>query len=280
MNFKAFVRAKAKRALTDATIALYERDARSILGWLGARPLNVETAQDAEAWLRSKTDKPNTLQRWFTSLNWLLAWKGVDYKAKRPPKELNLNPRTISDEEYDQAIARLRDPMERLAVLISHEAGWSPSDVVQIRRADVDLTADRAVIRRFRQKTKAVGMPIFTEETTAELRAYLAADPDIDYLFPGDNREGRPHRNRTWVNAVLKRTGATFSPRAFRSNLATKWPGDNIEGLMRQGMWKTSSTIFQSYRGNSLPKQTSSLDAALGRTPKDPKSTEDVPGYG
>ncbi len=280
MSFKSFVRAKAKHALADSTIALYEKDAHRILGWLGSRPLTEETAQDAEAWLRSRTDKPNTLQRWITSLNWLLRWKGLEYQAKRPPKELNLNPRTIADEEWDHAVSRLRDPMERLAVLISHETGWSPSDVVQVRRADVDLSGDRAVIRRFRQKTKAVGTPVLTPETSTELRAYLDLNPSLDYIFPGDLRDGTPHRNRTWVNAVLKRTGATFSPRAFRSNLATKWPGDNIEGLMRQGMWKTSSTIFQHYRGNSLPKQTSSLDAALGRAPKDEKPTEDVPGYG
>ncbi len=280
MNFKSFVRAKARTALADSTLELYERDVRGILGWLGARPLTVETAQDVEAWFASRTKKPNTLQRWITSLNWLLRWKGVDYQARRPRKELNLNPRTISDEEYDQAIARLRDPMERLAVLISHETGWSPSDVVQIRRADIDLSGDQAVIRRFRQKTKAIGTPLLGKDLTDELRAYLAANPELDFIFPGDKRDGLPHRNRTWVNAVLKRTGAAFSPRAFRSNLATKWPGDNIEGLMRQGMWKDPRTIFQNYRGNSLPRQASSLEAAMGRLGKDPKSTEDVPGYG
>lgn len=280
MNFKSFVRAKAAGQVTDGTLNLYDKDRQRLMGSLGAQPLTVETAQELEAWLRSRTKSPNTLQRWVTSLNWLLRWKGVDYQAKRPRKEPNLHPRKIEDGEYDPKLAAISDPMERLAVRLSHDTGWSPNDVVQIRKADLELSGDRIIIRRFRQKTGAVAMPLIMGDTAAELRAYLETHPEADYLFPGDRRKGQPHRNRTWVNAVLKRYGFDFTPRAFRSNLATRWDGADIKGLMVQGGWKNANTIFQHYRANDLERQAASLEAALGKPKAVHESDPDLPGYG
>ncbi len=280
MNFRTFVRAKAKGAIRDGTLAIYDKDRQQLTGRLSSRPLTVETAQDLEAWIKSKFPKANTQQRKITSLNWLLRWKGVDYQARRPPKEPNLHPQTVSEDEYRDLVARIRDPMERLAVRISHDSGWSPNDVAAIRKTDVDLSGDAVIVRRLRQKTNVVAEAALLAETAKELRAYLAANPDQEYVFPGDRRQGGPHRNRTWINEVLKRHGATFSPRAFRSNLATRWPGDDIKGLMVQGGWRDSRTIFQHYRGNLRERQVASLEQALDRPAKDRDQDGELPGYG
>ena len=82
------------------------------------------------------------------------------------------------------------------------------------------------------------------------------------------------------MNAVLKRYGFTFTPRVFRSNLATAWPGDDIKGLMVQGGWSDPKTIFAHYRGNLRERQVGSFETAMGRPAKDHDQDDEVPGYG
>ena len=169
--------------------------------------------------------------------------------------------------------------MERLAVRLSHDTGWSPSDIVQIRKADMDR-GDFTVIRKMRQKTRVSAEAVLERETAAKLRTSLEDHPNANYIFPSDRRKGRPNRNRTWVNAVLKRHGATFTPRVCRSNLATAWPGDDIKGLMVQGGWTDPKTIFSHYRGNLRERQVGSFESAFGRQAKDRDPDDGLPGYG
>lgn len=280
MNFKGFIRAKAKGPITDTTLRLYDKDRQQVVGWLGSRTLDVETAQEAEAWLKSKFPKPNTLQRKVTALNWLLRWKEINYQARRPPKAVNAHPRVIAPEEYAGPLAGVRDLMQRVAVQIDHDAGWSPCDVVDIRRSEIDLTGPQAIVRHVRQKTNVSAEAILSPDTAADLRAYLEANPDLDFIFPGDRRKGCAHRNRTWLNAVLKRHGFAFSPRAFRSNLATRWPDTDIKGLQVQGGWKDTRAIFDHYKGNVRERQVASFETAMGHPPKAKESPDDIAGYG
>jgi integrase len=278
VKLETFIRQNAR--VNDSTVLRYAAVARSFQGWVSSRPLNPETVQDGERWLRERY-KPNSLSNVVTAVNLWLRWKNhPELRMRRPPKEFNPRPRTIDDKEYRQLVARITDPMERLAVRLSHDTGWSPNDIAAIQRTDVDLSGPAAIVRKVRQKTRVVAEAGLLKETADELRAYLAANPDKAYLFPGDRRQGKPHRNRTWVNAVLKRHGASFSPRAFRSNLATIWPGDDIKGLMVQGGWSDSKTIFAHYRGNIRERQIASLEAAMGRPAKEPERDAELPGYG
>ncbi len=277
VKFEAFIRENAR--VNDATVKRYVDVARSFQGWVGSRPLNLETLQDGERWLNERY-KPNSMSNVATAVNLWLRWKGhTEFRVRRPPKEFNPRPRTIDDKEYRGLLARIADPMDRLAVRLSHDAGWSPSDVVAVCREDCDVAAAIAVVRKVRQKTHVIAEAVLEKETADDLRAYLASNPDLDYLFPGDRRQARPHRNRTWVNALLKRYGATFSPRAFRSNLATVWPGDDIKGLMVQGGWSDSKTIFSHYRGNLRERQVGSFEAAMGRPARDREPDDELAGY-
>lgn len=289
--FKAFVRQKAKGALTDGTLELYDRDRQRLQGRLGSRLLTVETAQELEDWLRSKTSKPNTLQRWFTSLNWWCRWKGVDYQARRPPKEANLHPVIVPDADYRQVLARVTEPMERIAMRLNHDTFWNPDDIVKLRVQHFDLSGTRTIVRKFRGKTHVLGQAAVDPETDAELRAYLEANPGMDYLFPGDRRKGCEHRNRTWLNAVYKRCGARFTPRNFRSTGANRWPGDDDKGLLTQGAWGSIDTVNTHYRAVNLERQAKSFDVAMASKKgvdeepdeahdRDPKRPRDLPGYG
>lgn len=276
MRLETFIRANAR--VSDDTVRRYVHVVNVFRGWLGTRPLDADAIQQYQAVLKTR-HKPNSLTNMVTALNLYLKWKGTDLRMRRPPKEYNPHPRTIADKEYRELVAQIADPMERLAVRLSHDTGWSPSDVAAIRKADVDL-ADVAVVRKVRQKTRVAAEAVLEKETADELRAYLEANPESEYVFPGDRRKGRPHRNRTWVNAVLKRHGATFTPRVFRSNLATVWPGDDIKGLMTQGGWTDPKTIFSHYRSNLRERQVGSFEAAMGRPAKDREPDDGLPGYG
>src|SRR2546428_674981 len=267
MTFKAFIRANARGPIEDETLERYDEDRRELAGRLGPRRLTEETVQELEAWLKSKYPNANTQQRKITAANWLFRWKGTDFRIRRPPKEYNTHPRTIAPEDYRAVLARITEPMERLAVRLSRDTLWSPTDVAAIRKADVDF-GNPTIVRKVRQKTGAHAEAVVEMETADELRAYLESNPELEYIFPGDRRQGKPHRNRTWVNAVLKRHGATFTPRMFRSSGATLWPGDDIKGLMTQGGWTDPKTIFRYYRGNIREVQVRSFEAAMGRPAK------------
>ena len=81
------------------------------------------------------------------------------------------------------------------------------------------------------------------------------------------------------VNAVMNRNGFAFTPRMFRSNLANRWPGDDIKDLMVQGGWKDSRTIFRHYRRKIRERRVASFEAAMGRpaTNRDPEP--ELAGY-
>lgn len=279
MKLETFIRQQARVA--DSTVQLYVREARRFQGWLGTRPLNADAVQGYESWLKSRY-KTNSLSNKVSGVNLYLKWKGTDLRIRRPPKEYNMKPRLVEDDEYEALLARITDPMERLAIRISYDSGWSPIDVVAIRVPDVTFDDRITVIRKARTKTRVAAEAVLLSETAAELRAHIKANPKVEYVFPGDRRKGRAHRNRTWVNAVLKRYGmTTFTPRYFRSNLATRWDGADIKGLMTQAGWSDPKTIYSHYRSNVRERQVESLERATGQAAmkRDPDD-DTLPGYG
>ena len=278
VRFESFIRANAR--VNDATVRLYAREGRRFAGWLGTRPLTLDSVQEYEGWLRTKY-RANSLTNKVTGVNLYLKWRGTDFRIRRPPKEINPRPRIVEDAKYRELLGRIRDPMDRLAVRLTHDTFWSSIDVVTIRKADIAF-GNVTMIRKVRQKTAAayvVAEAIVEKETAAELRMYIESAEIGDYIFPGDLRKGKPFRNRTWINKVLDRYGVDFSPRWFRSSGATLWPGDDMKGLMTQGGWRDPRTILLHYRGNILERQVKSFETAMGRPAKD-HDEDELPGYG
>lgn len=282
VKLEAFIREQSHASPANpATVKRYADLARRVQGWWSDRPFSLESVQACEDWLKSRYGPNSLASNVTTAVNLWLRWKEhPELRVRRPPKVPNPHPRSNIDPEYRAKLAQIGNPMERLAVRLSHDAGWSPADIAAVRLGDVDLTGPVTVVRKVRQKTRVLAEAVLEKETADELRVYVASDPNAVYLFPGDWRKGKPHRNRTWVNEVLKRYGFSFSPRAFRSNLATSWPGDDIKGLMVQGGWSDSKTIFAHYRGNLRERQVDSFEAAMGRPAKDRGPDDELPGYG
>lgn len=294
MKLEVFIRSKASS--NPETINLYVREARRFAGWLGSRELTLETVQEYESWLRARY-KPNSLSNKTTGVNLYLEWRGTTFQIRRPPKQVAANPKLVTDAEYEALLDRIvvyyDDPKpgtpnrlrvsrgceivnaERLVVRIMHDSLLRPSDIVTIRLADLDTSDGVTVIRKRTQKTGSVSESILTRETAAALAEYVASSGVTDYLFPGE--DGRPHRHRTWPNAVLRHYGAEgITPRTFRRTGATRW-GDDITSLMAQGGWSDSRTVLKHYRQNLRERHVREFERAMGLA-KD-HDDDEPPGY-
>jgi integrase len=273
---------QASHARTEETFRLYLKEAKRISGWVGTRPLTPETIQEFETWAKTKANgghgfAPNSLSNKTAAWNLWLAWKGVPFRIRRPPKDIAANPKLISDAEYRRLLERIADPEERLCVRLLHDTGFRPSDVVDVRLADLAEEGGILLIRRRTQKTGAIAESVLTKDTADELRAFIASVGTTDYVFRGET--DKPHRHRTWPNGVLRKHQAEgITPRTFRRTLATNW-GDDLKSLMAQAGWSDPKTILLHYRRDVRERHVREFERAVGPA-KDPDPESDVPGYG
>jgi integrase len=162
-------------------------------------------------------------------------------------------------------------------VRLLHDTGLRPSDVVDIRLADIATEDGVTLIRRRTQKTESIAESILAKDTAAELRAYVASAGVTDYLFRGET--DKPHRHRTWPNGVLRKYRAEgIMPRTFRRTLATNWGGD-LRSLMSQTGWSDPKTILLHYRRDVRERHIREAEKAIGPV-RDPDADPELPGYG
>ncbi|HEX9341182.1 MAG TPA: site-specific integrase [Thermoplasmata archaeon] len=275
MKFDVFIRANSQ-ARTEDTIRLYLREAKRFQGWLGTRPLTLEAVQEYEAWLRSKF-RQNSLSNKVIGVNLYLKWKGLDARIRRPPKEIAANPKLVTDKEYRAILERIEDAEERLVVRLLHDTGMRPSDIVSLRLADIANEDDVVLLRRRTQKTGTIAESILSRETAAELHDYIEKSGVTDHIFRGET--DKPHRHRTWPNAVLRKHHAEgITPRTFRRTLATNW-GDDLRSLMSQAGWSDPKTILLHYRRDVLARHVREAEKVIGPV-RDADDESDLPGYG
>ena len=105
-------------------------------------------------------------------------------------------------EEYAAILKRIENAEERLVVRLLHDTGLRPSDIVNLRLADLATEEGVTLIRRRTQKTGTICESVVTMETAEELAEYVKKSGVTDYVFRGET--DKPHRHRTWPNAVLR----------------------------------------------------------------------------
>jgi integrase len=273
VKLEAFVRANSR--VNDETLQLYIREAKRFAGWLGSRRLDLEAVQDYEAWLRSKF-RANSLSNKVVGVNLYLRWRGTELRIRRPPKEIAANAKLVSSQEYEALLARIADPEERLIVRLLHDTFLRPSDLVSLQLQDLDTSEGVTVIRRRTRKTGTICESILTRETAAELQAYIASNAPTDFLFRGET--DRPHRHRTWPNAILRKHHAEgITPRTFRRTGATSW-GADLTSLMAQGGWSDAKTVLLHYRRDVRERHLREFEKAIGPA-RDPEPEDELPGY-
>jgi len=275
MKFDTFVRAHS-RARTEESVRLYLREAKRFQGWLGTRALTLEAVQEYEAWLTSKF-RQNSLSNKVIGVNLYLQWKGLDARIRRPPKEIAANPKLVKAEEYAAILKRIENAEERLVVRLLHDTGLRPSDIVNLRLADLATEEGVTLIRRRTQKTGTICESVVTMETAEELAEYVKKSGVTDHVFRGET--DKPHRHRTWPNAVLRKHHAEgITPRTFRRTLATNW-GPDIRSLMSQGGWSDPKTVLLHYRRDVRERHLREFEKAVGAA-RESESDPELPGYG
>src|SRR2546428_1279008 len=107
------------------------------------------------------------------AINLYLESKGVEARARRPPKEIAANPKLVKADEYAALLARIPNAEERLAVRLLHDTGLRPSDAVAVRLSDLDTTDRITSVPKRTRKTRAVTGPPPRKGTPAEFKAYV-----------------------------------------------------------------------------------------------------------
>ncbi len=272
VTWDAFLRSKVPNLETRKR---YESVVKSFNGWRGSRPLTDATVQEYREKLLGEY-KPNSLSNMVAAINLYLESKGVEARIRRPPKEIAANPKLVKADEYAALLARVPNTEERLAVRLLHDTGLRPSDIVTVRLSDLDTTDGITSVRKRTRKTGAVTDSLLSKETAAELKAYVETAGVTDFIFRGET--DKPHRHRTWPNAVLRKHGAEgITPRTFRRTLATNWTEDTTS-LMAQGGWTDSKTIFLHYRRDVRSRHVQAFEKAVGPA-RDPEPEDELQGY-
>lgn len=264
--FRAYVRLKSGGNIAESTLDRYAqavfdgtKKCPGLLPWLDGEDV-TEAAVAAFNEVLCKVYKPNSRVPICSGLNWYLRWKkvrdedGEPVRFPIPQTEAAENARKITDDEYSVLERTLRkggDVREFAAVMVQHDTGMSPGDIVATPLGLLDLNGDVPRIRfKQRKKTGVRASPYLRLETGKVLREYLAAYRPRDYLF---ETEPGMKFHRRWLLEVIrracKRSGLPedITPRTFRRTLATNWKGD-IKDLQVQGGWADPKTIFKHYR--------------------------------
>ena len=220
---------------------------------------------------------PEDPKRATIGVNLYSQWKGFDARIRRPPKEIAANPKLVKAEEYAAILKRIENAEERLVVRLLHDTGLRPSDIVNLRLADLATEEGVTLIRRRTQKTGTICESVVTKETAVELAEYVKAAGVTDYIFRGET--DKPRRHRTWPNAVLRQYHAKgISPRTFRQTLATNWD-DDLKSLMSQAGWSDAKTILTHYRRDVRERHLREFERAVGAA-RDPEPDPELPGDG
>src|SRR2546427_6424265 len=91
VTWDAFLRSKVPNPETRKR---YDAVVKSFNGWRGSRPLTDATVQEYREKLLGDY-KPNSLSNMVVAINLYLESKGVEARARRPPKEIAANPKLV-----------------------------------------------------------------------------------------------------------------------------------------------------------------------------------------
>ena len=172
-----------QRPLAPSSVNVYLAGARALY-----RALRWAEASDADPFLDVKV-RPDQVARW-------------DKRQPYPPAALD-------------ALLALDDPRHRLTVLLGAHAGLRASEIVGLRRTDIDLAAGRLRIVGKGQKTRVVNLSASLKRALTE---WLIQHPSADKVIGGT-----PEAARLRLRRACLRVGVPFlSLHALRHSAGTR----------------------------------------------------------
>ena len=208
------------------TIRMYSYYVRRYLEWGG--DLNARSAVRFLARLRKEGYSNRSLNLVVQALRAYFRFEGYDEEAEKlkPPKVPRSLPKALTRDEVKKLLSvipptRKRD---RLIVLLLYGAGLRVSELVNLKKSEVDLERGIIVVRGGKgAKDRVVPIPEFLVE---EIRSYLETRSDSsEYLLVEERRKSKDKLSTKTIWYLLKkygdRAGVEVTPHKLRHSFAT-----------------------------------------------------------
>ncbi|WP_297535546.1 site-specific tyrosine recombinase/integron integrase [Thermococcus sp.] len=208
------------------TVRMYSYYVRRYLEWGGE--INARSALRFLARLRREGYSNRSLNLVIQALRAYFRFEGYDEEAEKlkPPKVPRSLPKALTRDEVKRLLSVI-PPMrkrDRLIVLLLYGAGLRVSELVNLKRGDVDLERGIIVVRGGKgAKDRVVPIPEFLVE---EIRSYLETRSDSsEYLLVEERRRSKDKLSTKTVWYLLrkygKRAGVEVTPHRLRHSFAT-----------------------------------------------------------
>jgi len=208
------------------TVRMYSYYVRRYLEWGGE--VNARSALRFLARLRREGYSSRSLNLVVQALRAYFRFEGADEEAEKlkPPKVPRSLPKALTREEVKKLLSvipptRKRD---RLIVLLLYGAGLRVSELVNLKKSEVDLKRGVIVVRGGKGAKDRM-VPI-SEFLAKEIESYLETRSDSsEYLLVEERRKSKDRLSTKTVWYLLrkygKRAGVEVTPHKLRHSFAT-----------------------------------------------------------
>lgn len=216
------------RNKSPKTIKTFRSIITSFIEFIGNKDLREVSIWDIDsflAFLRKKGYKERSLYTAAVAIKRFIDYLGLTEKLKgfeypRRPKEL---PKFLSPEDVRKLINATEDIRDRLIVSLLYTTGIRVSELIKIRKEDIDLSKNSLKVFGKGSKERIV---FFNNYTKKLLKEYLDKYKfgDRDYIFPGRGSETIHYVTVERVLNRLKRKAGLskkVTPHILRHSFAT-----------------------------------------------------------
>ncbi len=222
------------RNFSVKTIKNYEYNIRKFLFYLKKNSLIIDDSSIKRyfLYLSDKYDI-NTIKQVRASIIYFLKYNKITLAPETFPssKRKKLLPKVVSREEIAEMIKRTRNIKYKLIIILMYSSGLRVSEMVGLKRKDLDMLNDTILIRQ--GKGKKDRYTILSSKAKKYLSEYLAkTNFNTDYLF-----EGRHGKYSIKSIQVIVNKASTYhvTPHMLRHSFATHLleDGVNIKHIQR-----------------------------------------------
>lgn len=215
------------RNFSAKTIKNYEYNITNFLHYLKRNSFIIEenSVKRYFLYLSSKYDI-NTIKQIRASVIYFLKFNNISLDPKIFPssKRKKLLPKVVSREEINEMIKRTRNLKHKLIIILLYSSGLRVSELVNLKRKDLDVVNDKILIRQ--GKGKKDRYTILSSKAKKYLSEYLlSCSFRSDYLFEGIKSK---YSVKSIQEIVNKASAYHVTPHMLRHSFATHLVEDGI----------------------------------------------------
>ena len=190
-HFKDLQRELIARRYSPKTVKSYIHYNNKFLKFIRKTPKEI-TNEDVKDYLFYLVEKKgvatSTLNIAISALKFYygeVLKKSFIYEIKRPTKDKKL-PTVLNDNDIAKLISAVENIKHRTLLMMTYSSGLRVSEVVKLRREDLDFK--RSIIHIRGAKGRKDRYTLFSEIAQKTLRIYIKASNPMEWLFPGQKK--------------------------------------------------------------------------------------------